>query len=139
MSMPITFPNSSPSSIDFLGYIYKFLFTPFKGTVFFFLGKDCGHSLTQFQKNLYFFFRTPGKKIQLYFFFPEKRLHFTHSLVSNLCIFFVRHRKKNTVFLLTHSILDENVTKVIFSRNKKKYGTFDVTTPYFADRDSKRE
>ena len=32
-----------------------------KGTVFFFHGKVCGHSLTRFQK-----------KIQLYFFFPER-------------------------------------------------------------------
>ena len=32
--------------------------------------------------------------------------------------------KKNTPFSLTHSILSENDTKVIFSRNKKKYGTF---------------
>ena len=59
------------------------------------------------------------------FFFPRKRLNFTQSLVSNLCIFFFGTGKKNTLFLLTHSSLDENVTKVIFSRNKKKkYGTF---------------
>ena len=44
-----------------------------KDTVFFFLGKNCGHSLTRFQKNLYFFFRTPGKKkYSCIFFFPEK-------------------------------------------------------------------
>ena len=39
-------------------------------------------------------------------------------------------RKKNTQFLLTHSILSENDTKVIFSRNKKKYGTFGVPIPH---------
>ena len=64
-----------------------------------------------FFQDLYFF--------SVYFFFSWKRLNFTHSLVSNLCIFFFRHRKKNTLFLLTHSIFDENVTKVIFSRKKK--------------------
>ena len=39
-----------------------------------------------FFQDLYFF--------SLYFFFSWKRLNFTHSLVSNLCIFFFRHRKK---------------------------------------------
>ena len=33
-------------------------------------------------------------------------------------------RKKNTPFFLTHSILSENDTKVIMSKNKKKYGSF---------------
>ena len=75
------------------------------------------HSLN-FRK-ICIFFPNTGKKNTAVFFFPEKRLHFTHSLVSNLCIFFSGSGKKNTVFLLTHSILDENVTKVIFSRNKK--------------------
>ena len=62
-----------------------------------------------FSRGLYFFF--------LYFFFPEKSLNFTHSLVSDLVFYFFRHRKKkNTLILLTHSILDENVTNVNFSR-----------------------
>ena len=39
----------------------------------------------------------------LYFFFPGKSLNFTHSLVSNPCTFFFRHRKKKyTIF--THSL-----------------------------------
>ena len=36
-------------------------------------------------------------------------------------------KKKNTPFLLTHSILSENDPKVILSRNKKKYGTLGDT------------
>ena len=62
------------------------------------------------------------------FFFSLEKIKL-HSLTRfKPCIFFFRRRKKkNTVFLLTHSILDENVTKVIFTRNKKKYGTFGPT------------
>ena len=49
-----------------------------KVSYFFFLGKVCGHSLTRFQKSFFFLPKT-GKKIQLYFFFPRKSLHATHS------------------------------------------------------------
>ena len=98
---------------------------------------------SEWVKTLYFFFRSRKKKYKglkrvsewsvifllgekknaAVFFSPEKRLHFTHSFVSNFCIFFPAPEKKNTLFLLIHSILDENITKVIFSRNKKKTAT----------------
>ena len=52
-----------------------------KGTVFFYFpGKDCGHSLTRFQKNLYFFFSgNREKKNTLVFFFSQKKIT-CHSL-----------------------------------------------------------
>ena len=74
------------------------ILTPFYVVFFFSLG-------------LYFFF--------LYFFFPEKSLNFTHSLVSNLVFFFRYRKKKNTPFLLTHSILDKIVTNVNFPAKQK--------------------
>ena len=42
---------------------------------FFFLGKDCGHSLSRIQKIFNFF----SQKIQLFFFFPQKKIT-CHSL-----------------------------------------------------------
>ena len=50
----------------------KKMFGYTKGSVFFFLWKVCGHSLTRIQKTLYFFPKT-GKKIQLSFF-SQKQL-----------------------------------------------------------------
>ena len=54
----------------------------------------------------------------LYFFFSWKKFKL-HSLTRfKPCIFFFRHRKKKySVF--THSISDENVAKVNFSKEKK--------------------
>ena len=40
----------------------------------------------QICQDMYFFF--------LYFFFPGNSLNFTHSLISEACIFFFRYRKK---------------------------------------------
>ena len=60
------------------------------------------------------------------FFFLEKiKLH-SLTRFKPLYFFFPAPEKKNTPFLLTHSNLNENVTKVIFSREIKKYGTFDI-------------
>ena len=53
------------------------------------------------------------------FFFPGNSLNFTHSLISGACIFFSGTGKKKYSFLLTHSSVNENVTKVNFSREKK--------------------
>ena len=49
----------------------------------------------------------------------------THSTTrfQSLDFFFHGGEKKNTVFLLTHSILSKIATKVYFTR-EKKYGTF---------------
>jgi len=50
-----------------------------KGTVFYFYGKfEATHSL-DFRNNNIFFSKTGKKKKQLYFFFPRKSLHATHS------------------------------------------------------------
>ena len=50
-------------------------------------------------------------------FFPRK---ISNSLVlKSLYYFFFGTGKKNTVFLLTHSILSKIVTKVYFTREKK--------------------
>ena len=61
-------------------------------------------------------------------FFSWKSLRLTHSLISNVCIFLfpVSEKKKYSVF--THSLdLVKNITKINFSREIKKYGTFDNT------------
>ena len=93
----------------------------YKGIVFFFTWKrlrSLTHSISE--KSVFFFSEHPEKKIQLYFFSQKKDYtSLTHSF-QTFVFFFPAPEKKNTVFLLTHSILDENVTKVIFSRNKKK-------------------
>ena len=75
-----------------------------------------------FFQDLYFFFCIffSSEKIKLYSLTRFKPLYF----------FFPAPEKKNTPFLLTHSILSENDTKVIFSRNKKKYGTFGRTLKF---------
>ena len=61
-------------------------------------------------------------------FFSWKSLRLTHSLISNVCIFLfpVSEKKKYSVF--THSLdLVKNITKINFSREIKKYGTFGLT------------
>ena len=51
---------------------YRICFSQQRYRIFFFPGKVCSHSLTQFWDSLYFFFPEIGKKkIQVYFFFPE--------------------------------------------------------------------
>ena len=70
-----------------------------------------------FSRDLYFF---PC------IFFSWKSLSLTHSLISNVCIFLfpVSEKKKYSVF--THSLdFVKNVTKINFSKEIKKYGTFD--------------
>ena len=64
----------------------------------------------------------------LVFFFSWKSLSLTHSLISNVCIFLfpVSEKKKYSVF--THSLdFVKNVTKINFSKEIKKYGTFDLS------------
>ena len=73
------------------------------------------------------FFFSRGLSFFSCIFFSWKKFKL-HSLTRfKPCIFFSGTGKKNTPFLLTHSNLNENVTKVIFTRNKKKYGTFATT------------
>ena len=64
--------------------------------------------------------------IQLYFFSQKKE--YTSLTYSFQTFVFFSGTGKKYSFLLFHSILDEIVTKVIFSKNKKKkYGNFDET------------
>ena len=96
-----------------------------KVSYFFFTWKrlrSLTHSISE--KSVFFFPNTRKKKYSC-IFFPRKKITL-HSLTrfKPLYFFFPAPEKKNTVFLLTHTILGENVTKVIFSNNKKEYGTF---------------
>ena len=81
----------------------------------------------QFVTSFYVVFFFPRSVFfSLYFFFSSwKSLRLTHSLISNVCIFLfpVSEKKKYCVF--THSLdLVKNITKINFSREIKKYGTF---------------
>ena len=102
-----------------------------KYRIFFSLEKIAVTHSLNFRKICIFFPNTGRKKNIAVFFFSQKKDYtsLTHSFQT--FVFFFRHWKKNTVFLLSHSILDEIVTKVIFSRNKKKYGTFGCRYLYF--------
>ena len=74
------------------------------------------HSL-KFRK-ICIFFSEHQEKNTAVFFFPRKKITL-HSLTRFKPLYFFSGTGKKIVFLLTHSILDELVTKVIFSRNKK--------------------
>ena len=69
-----------------------------------------------------FFFQTDLSRYVFFFsvfFFSWKQFKL-HSLTHFRCLyFFFRYRKKKYSFLLTHSSVNENVTKVNFSREKK--------------------
>ena len=72
-----------------------------------------------------FFFPRSVFFFLVFFFFSWKSLRLTHSLISNVCIFLfpVSEKKKYSVF--THSLdLVKNITKINFSWEIKKYGTF---------------
>ena len=71
---------------------------------------------TVFQILEVFFFPKKSENISFFFFF-RKILQFTHSIIF-------RRWKKKTQFSLTHSILAEKWSKMNFSREIKKYGTF---------------
>ena len=61
----------------------------------------------------------------MYFFFPRKSLKSTHSLKFKSRKKNTALEKKKTTFSLTHSIFDQKWQKFNFSREIKKYGTFD--------------
>ena len=68
---------------------------------------------------MYFFFLDLYFFLFYFFFYSEKIKLYSLTRFKPLYFFCSGTGKKNTLFLLTHSNLDENVNKVIFSRKKK--------------------
>ena len=76
-----------------------------------------------FQLDFTIFLFTGTVFFSFVFFFPRKDLtSLTHSFQN--FVFFFRLQKKNTPFILTRTNLKENFTEVIFTGNKKEYGTY---------------